>query len=139
MAPPRRPGLTIHTQVAPPGDAMVVLVWTAVPMEHCTPEMLAFRASSNPLRASHDALRGVDGLPRSDGTGNPTMQHWQSGGVVLFGYSSSRAAQYARRTLERVYLGQAGRIAVRDRPKIRMRNKDSIDTKGQKTSIRPLG
>jgi hypothetical protein len=114
MAPQRRPGLTMIVQKVPPGDPAAALIWTAVPVEHCTSEMLAFRRTAEPMRVADDAVRSSDGLPRSDLPEHPTIQHWQAGGVVLFGYASLRAAKYAEELLSAVYIARSGRIAVRD-------------------------
>jgi hypothetical protein len=40
----------VIVQKAPPGDRIAALIWTAVPVEHCTPEMLAFRGTAEPMR-----------------------------------------------------------------------------------------
>jgi hypothetical protein len=113
MAPPRRPGLTVIVQKAPPGDRMAVVIWTAVPVEHCTPEMVVFRRTAEPLRHD-DATCSRLGLPGSDLPEHPTIQHWQAGGIVLFGYDSVWAVRCARRLLAAVYIARSGRIAVRD-------------------------
>lgn len=115
MAPPRRPGLTIEVLTAPSDDSMTLLLWTAVPVALCSPSMLAFRQSTDVLRVSDNATRGGDGFPVSNHAGNPTLQHWQLGGVAIFGYGSSRALKYARRWLERVYITETGGVAVRRR------------------------
>lgn len=114
MAPPRRPGLTIMMQSAPPDDPMEALIWTAVPIDLCTPEMLAFRATAEPMRADDNAMWSRDGLPRSDHPEHPTIRHWQAGGVVLFGYVSSDAARHAKELLGDIYIARSGRVAVRD-------------------------
>lgn len=119
MAPPRRPGLTILPQKAPAGDTAVALIWTVVPVEHCTPAMLAFRATAEVLRVPDDAVFSYDGLPCSDYPRNPTMQHWQRGGAVLFGFSSSKTMKHGRWMLDRVYIARSGQLAVRDLPRIR--------------------
>jgi len=74
MAPARRPCLTILLNEAPADDAMAALLWTAVPVKHCTPEMRDFRAQSEPLRVSDSAASSHEGLPRSDNAGHPTIQ-----------------------------------------------------------------
>jgi hypothetical protein len=114
MAPPCRPGLTIIVQKAPPDDPTVVLIWTAVPVEHCTPEMLSFRDAADPLRAEDNAWRGYYGLPYNDYPRHPAIRHWQAGGVVIFGYKSEEAARYAKDVLAGVYIARSGRIAVRE-------------------------
>jgi len=94
---------------------MTLLLWTAVPVEFCSPSMLAFRQSADVLRVSDNATRGGDGLPASNHEGNPTLQHWQAGGVAIFGYGSSRALKYAHQLLGRVYITETGGVAVRRR------------------------
>ncbi len=101
--------------MAPLDDPMTVVLWTAVPVELCSPAMLAFRASAEVLRVNDNAVRGGDGMPVSNHPDNPTLQHWQAGGAVVFGYGSSRAIAYARRLLERVYVTEQGGVAVRRR------------------------
>ena len=91
MAPPRRPGLTVILRQAPRCDPMMALIWSAVPLEHCTPEMLAYRKKAEPLRVRDNVVWGWEGMPRSDHAEHPTICHWQAGGVVLFGYSSLKA------------------------------------------------
>jgi hypothetical protein len=113
MAPPRRPGLTIVMQKAPPDDPMAVLIFTAVPVEHCTPEMLAFRATAEPIRAEDNAWFSREGLPRSDSSDHLTIRHWHAGGVALFGYASAGGAHYAKELLDAVYIANSGRLAVR--------------------------
>lgn len=113
MAPPRRPGLTIVSRKAPAGDTAVALILTAVPVEHCTAAMLAFRAGAEAMRVPDDAVVGHEGMPISNHPANPTMQHWQAGGVVVFGYTAAGAVGHARRLLERVYITEAGGVAVR--------------------------
>jgi hypothetical protein len=93
---------------------MAALIWTAVPVEYCTPEMLAFRGKAEPMRVADNAMWGGDGLPRSDHPGHPTIRHWQAGGIVLFGYVSAQAAKHARELLSAVYVARSGRVAVRD-------------------------
>lgn len=88
MAPPRKPGLTIMPQKAPAGDTAAVLIFAAVPVKHCTAAMLAFRESTEPMRVPDDALVGHEGMPISNNPANPTLRHWQTGGVVVFGYTT---------------------------------------------------
>lgn len=113
MAPLRRPGLAIMSQKAPAGDTAVALIFTAIPVEHCTPAMLAFRASGEAMRVPDNATVGHEGMPISNNPENPTLQHWQAGGVVVFGYTVAGALAHARRLLERIYLTEAGGVAVR--------------------------
>jgi len=94
---------------------MAALIWSAVPAELCTREMLAFRRSAEPMRVNDNAYFSREGLPRSDNPEHPTIRYWQAGGVVLFGYASAEAARYARDMLSAVYIGRSGRVAVRDR------------------------
>jgi hypothetical protein len=100
---------------APPGDAMAALIWTAVPVDHCTPEMQTFRATAEPMRVNDNAWQSWEGLPRSDLPEHLTVRHWQAGGVVLFGYVSFEAARHAKDLLAAVYIARSGRLAVRDR------------------------
>lgn len=94
---------------------MAVLLFAALPVEHCTPGMLSFRASAEPMRVSDNARYSRDGLPWSDNPEHLTIQHWQAGGVVLFGYVSLEAARHGKQLLEAVYVARSGRVAVRDR------------------------
>lgn len=113
MAPPRRPSLAIMSQKAPTGDTAMVLIFAAVPVERCTAAMLAFRASAEPMRVPDDAVVGREGMPISNNPENSTLQHWQAGGIVVFGYTIAGALEHARRLLERVYVTEAGGVAVR--------------------------
>lgn len=113
MAPPRRPSLTIMSQKAPASDTAAVLIFAAVPMEHCTAAMLAFRAGREAMRVPDDALVGREGMPISNNPENPTLRHWQAGGVVVFGYTTADVLGDARRRLEQVYITEAGGVAVR--------------------------
>ena len=107
------------SQMASAGDTAVALIWTAVPVEHCTPAMLAFRATVEALRVPDDAVFSRDGLPCSDHPRNPTMQHWQRGVVVLFGFNSSRTMKHGGWMLDRIYIAQSGQLAIRDLPHFR--------------------
>lgn len=114
MAPSRRPGLTLITRKAAPDDPMAALIWTAVPVEYCSPEMLAFRSTADPLRAADNAMFAPRGMPRSNHPEHPIMRHWLAGGVVLFGYVSLRATEHAKKLLDSVYyITRSGRIALR--------------------------
>jgi hypothetical protein len=116
MAPPRRPGLTILVRSAPADDDMVVLIWTAVPVECCSPQMREFRRSAQPLRVADNATWGRNGLPAGDHPEHPTIRHWQLGGVVLFGYDSEWRARYAAGQLASFYVARSGKVAHRDPP-----------------------
>ena len=114
MAPPRRPGLTVILQRSPDGDPAKVLLWTAVPTEHCSAEMLKFRGRAAPMRTEDDAMWGGSGLPCSDHARHPTMMYWQAGGVVLFGYKLLWALRRAQVRLAAIYIGRSGQVLVRD-------------------------
>lgn len=90
-----------------------MLIFAAVPVGHCTAAMLAFRASAEAMRVPDDATVGHEGLPISNNPENPTLRHWQAGGVVVFGYTTADALGDARRRLEQVYVTEAGGVAVR--------------------------
>jgi hypothetical protein len=99
---------------------MAVLIWTAVPVEHCTSKMRAFRRTSDPIRVDNDSTRTleglpIEGLPINDAPENPTFRHWQAGGVVVFGYRSATLAREAQEILANVYLARSGRVAFRRR------------------------
>ena len=86
-----------------------MLIFAAVPVEHCTAAMLAFRTGGEAMRVPDDALVGHEGMPISSNPENPTLRHWQAGGVVVFGYTTADALEEAQQRLEQVYVTEAGR------------------------------